>query len=170
MNGAPARFKLAAVMAAVMMLIAANVAAQSGGDKKFIVYAEQTNQNAIALDQAAAQKAASADVKTFAQQVTAEHQDMSSTITPFAKEWGVTMPTGPDAATQNELAKLNRLSGAAFDKEYLAYTVSDHKEAYKRFKSEASSTKDAPFRDSVVTSRDRLNDHLTQAEALEKKM
>lgn len=155
---------------AAATVFSAEAQAQSGSDKKFIVYAEQTNQNAIGLDQLAAQKATSADVKTFAQQVTAEHQDMSSTITPFAKEWGVTLPTTPDAAHQQELAKLNGLSGAAFDKEYLSYTISDHKAAYKQFKAEASATKDVPFRDSVVTSRDRINDHLSEAETLQKKL
>lgn len=163
-------FMCCGALGAATVLATAKASAQSSNDKKFVVYAAQANLNAVSLDQLAAQKASNADVKTFAQQMVAEHEDMNSTITPFAQEWGVTLPTAADAATQSEIAKLNGLSGAAFDKEYLSYTVSDHEAAYKKFKSEAKSCKDAPFRDSVVTSRDRLNDHLTQAEALEKKL
>lgn len=166
-NGASVRF---AAVAIVTVLLASSAGAQSSSDKRFVVYAAQANLNAMAVDQLAAQKANNADVKNFAQQMVNEHEDMNSTVAPFAKEWGVTLPTAADAATQNEVAKLNGLSGAAFDKEYLSYLVKDHDAAYKKFKTEASETKDVPFRDSVSTSRDRLNDHKTQAEALEKKL
>ena len=164
------RWMCCGALSAATVLMTARMEAQSSGDKRFVAYAEQANLNAMAVDQLAAQKASNADVKTFAQQMVTEHEDMNSTVEPFAKEWGVTLPTAADAATQGEVAKLNGLSGAAFDKEYLAYTVSGHEEAYKKFKSEASESKDVPFRDAVSTSRDRLNDHKTQAEALEKKL
>lgn len=160
----------AALLAAAAAFVPTPAWAQSSDDKAFVVYAAQVNLNAMALDQLAAQKASNADVKQFAQQMVDEHEDMNSTIEPFAQEWGVTLPTAADAAHQQEIAKLNGLTGTAFDKEYLSYTVNDHNAAYKRFKSEASKTKDAPFRDSVVTSRDRINEHKTQAEALEKKL
>lgn len=160
----------AAVALFISLLTPARTWAQSDEDKRFIVYAAQTNQNAMAIDQLAAQKASNADVKQFAQQMAAEHQDMNSTITPFAQEWGVTLPTAPDAAAQQEIAKLNGMSGTAFDKEYLSYMVNDHNETYKRFKAEASESKDVPFRDAVSTSRDRINDHMTEARALEKKL
>ncbi len=157
-------------LAAAAVLATADARAQSKEDKRFVAYAAQSNLNAMAVDQVAAQKASNADVKTFAQQMVNEHEDMNSTVAPFAKEWGVTLPTVADGATQNEVAKLNGLSGAAFDKEYLSYLVKDHDAAYKKFKAEAGSSSDVPFRDAVSTSRDRLNDHKTQAEALEKKL
>ena len=155
---------------AAATLAPASARAQSMEDKRFVVYAAQANLNAMAVDQLAAQKATNADVKAFAKQMVAEHEDMNSTVQPFAKEWGVTLPAAADGVTQNEVAKLNGLSGTAFDKEYLSYTVSDHNAAYKRFNSEARFCRDVPFRDVVSTSRDRLNDHKTQAEALEKKL
>lgn len=170
----PGTFSAAAALPAfaaiALLLMPARLQAQSDDDKRFVVYAAQANLNAMALDQLAAQKASNADVKQFAQEMVAEHEDMNSTVEPFAKEWGVALPTGPDAAHQQEIAKLNGLAGMAFDKEYLAYLIKDHDASYKKFKSEASRSRDVPFRDAVSTSRNRLNDHKTQAEALEKKL
>ncbi len=156
--------------ASVAMLTPGRARAQSDDDKTFLAFALQADQNLTALSAVAAQKASNADVKAFAQQMMSEHGDMTATIAPFAPEWGVAVPTGPDAAHQKEIATLNGLSGAAFDKQYMAYMVSDHTTALNKFTSEARFCKDVPFRDAVSTGKDRETTHKTAAEALKKKL
>jgi len=161
------RIMCCAAMAGAAALTAV---AQSDGDKQFLAFALQADQNLTALSAVAAQKASNADVKAFAQQMTSEHGDMTATIAPFAPEWGVTPPKGPDAAHQQEVATLNGLTGAAFDRQYMTYMVSDHTAALKKFTDEARFCKDVPFRDAVNTGKDRETAHKTAAQALQKKL
>jgi putative membrane protein len=157
-------------MAGAAALAPLRLSAQSDDDKTFLAFALQADQNMIALSAVAAQKASNAQVKTYAQQIVSEHGDMTATIAPFAPEWGVTPPKGPDAAHQQEIATLNGLSGAAFDRQYMAYMVDDHTTALKRFTSEARFCKDVPFRDAVNTGKDRETAHKSAAEAIQKKL
>lgn len=69
---------------------------------------------------------------------------------PFADSWGLTAPTDPDDDHKQEYSKLNGLSGADFDKEYMDQMVSDHAKALDAFTREAKDTKDAKFKVAVL--------------------
>ena len=111
-------------------------------------------------------------LKVFAQQMTSEHGDMTATIAPFAPEWGVTAPKGPDAAH----AAGGRHSSTASARSGLRpavhglHMVADHTAALKKFTDEARFCKDVPFRDAVNSGKDRETAHKTAAQALQKKL
>jgi putative membrane protein len=113
-------------------------------------YANTSDVNEIKLSQLAEQKATDPAVKAFAQKMVAEHNKVSMSMQPFAASWGVTPPTDMDADHQKEYDKLNGLSGADFDKEYIDQMVSDHAKALDAFTTEAKDTKDAKFRAAVI--------------------
>jgi hypothetical protein len=92
-------------------------------------------------------------VKAFAEKMVTEHTEMTESMKPFADSWGLTPPSGPDADHQKELDKLNGLSGAEFDKEYMSQMVTDHTKALSAFTTEAKDTKDVKFRAAVIKVR-----------------
>ena len=88
----------------------------------------------------------------------------------FADAWGLTPPTGPDADHQKELDKLNGLSGADFDKEYMSQMVTDHAKAYSAFTTEVKDTKDLKFKSAVIKGKSVVAAHKNMAYDLKKKL
>jgi len=82
----------------------------------------------------------------------------------------LTPPNGPDADHQKELDKLNGLSGADFDKEYMSQMVTDHTKALSAFTTEAKDTKDVKFRAAVIEGKTAVAAHKNMAYDLKKKL
>jgi putative membrane protein len=159
-----------AVLGGTAMLIPNQAKAQSDDDKKFLATAAQGDQNEIALSEVAERKATNPAVKAFAEKMVKEHKEMTESMKPFAEQWGLTPPTGPDSDHQKELDKLNGLSGADFDKEYMDQMVSDHAKALSAFTSEAKDTKDVKFRAAVIKAKTAVAAHKNMAYDLKKKL
>jgi putative membrane protein len=132
--------------------------------------AAQSDQNEIALSQLAQQKATNPAVKAFAEKMVTEHTKMTKSMKPFADSWDLTPPSGPDADHQKELDKLNGLSGADFDKEYISQMVTDHSKALSAFATEANDTKDVKFRAAVIKGKTMVAAHKNMAYDLKKKL
>lgn len=159
-----------AALALATTLTPARAKAQSDDDKKFLAMAAQSDQNEIALSQVASQKATNPDVKAFADKMIKEHTQMTESMKPFAESWGLTPPTGPDSDHQDELKKLDGLSGNDFDKEYMSDMVTDHTKALKAFTTEAKDTKDTKFRTAVIKGKTAVAAHKNMAYDLKKKL
>ena len=144
--------------------------ASADDDKKFLAMAAQSDQNEIALSQLADQKATNPAVKSFAETMISEHTQMTASMKPFADAWSLTPPTGPDADHQKTIDKLNGLSGAEFDKEYISDMVSDHAKALSAFTTEAKDTKDAKFKAAVIKGKTAVAAHKNMAYNLKKKL
>jgi putative membrane protein len=159
-----------AVIGFAATLMPSKAKAATDDDKKFLATAAQSDQNEIALSQLAAQKATNPAVKTFAEKMVAEHTKMTESMKPFADSWGLTPASGPDADHQKELDKLNGLSGADFDKEYMSQMVTDHSKALSAFTTEAKDTKDVKFRAAVIKGKTAVAAHKNMAYDLKKKL
>ena len=87
--------------------------------------------NEIEAAKLATDKASDGDVKAFATMLLHDHQESLSAGTALAKEFHITLLLPADSAMAREhtreMAELNVLSGAAFDKAYVQFTVSSHK-------------------------------------------
>jgi putative membrane protein len=144
--------------------------AADDNDKKFLSMAAQSDVNEISLSEVAEQKASDPAVKAFAKKMVAEHKMMTASMKPFADEWGLTPPSGPDEDHQKEMDKLNGMSGKDFDKEYIDQMVTDHGKALDAFTSEAKDTKDAKFRSAVLKGKTHVAAHKNMAYDLKKKL
>jgi putative membrane protein len=158
------------VLGLASILLPAKARAASDDDKKFLALAAQSDQNEIALSQTAEQKATNPAIKKFAEKMVTEHTKMTESMKPFADSWGLTPPNGPDADHQKELDKLNGLSGADFDKEYMSQMVTDHTKALSAFTTEAKDTKDVKFRAAVIEGKTAVAAHKNMAYDLKKKL
>jgi putative membrane protein len=146
----------------------ATAASISSGDRKFMEKAAQGGMSEVQLGKLAADKAASDDVKKFGQKMVDDHGKANDQLKQLATSKGVNLPTELDRSTQREMDKLQKLSGADFDREYMKHMVSDHKKDVSEFKSEANKAKDADLKQFASSTLPTLEQHLTLAQAAEK--
>ena len=142
----------------------------SDQDKKFLMEASQGGMSEIQMGQLASQKAQSPKVKAFGQKMVADHTTLNNNLKPFADKDGVPPPTALSSEDQAELDKLNGLSGADFDKEYVGYMMKDHKHDQEAFQQEVSSTQDGALKFAVQHGLKVVDEHLAMIDKIGAKM
>ena len=78
----------------------------------------------------------------------------------------VTLPAGPPADAKREHAKLDKLSGAAFDREYMKHMLDDHRKDVAAFRARSRSAKDPDVRSFAAETLPTLEEHLELAQAI----
>lgn len=126
-----------AVGLAVVLAGAANAKSDGARDHKFIKEAIKGNNAEIALGQLASEKGSSADVREFGQMLATDHGQGKKDASAVAEKLGVKTTDEMPGKAKKEMKKLQGLSGAAFDKEFAKYMVSDHKEDIAKYQKEA---------------------------------
>ena len=159
----------ALVLAGVTLSVTAH-AAVTDSDKTFLTTASQSDFNEIKLSQLAESKATNPQVKDFAQKMVTDHNMLETKMKPFADSWGLTPATSLDSDHQQEYDKLNGLSGADFDKEYMSVMVQDHQKALDAFTQEQSTTTDMKFKKAVTQGKSVVASHLKMAQKLNSNM
>ena len=159
-----------AMLGCAAMLLPTKAKAATDDDKKFLAMAAQADVDEIKLGELAEQKASNPAVKTFAKHMIMEHKAMTASMKPFATAWGLTPPTDVDSDHKDEWNKLNGLSGADFDKEYMDAAVKDHAKVLSAFETEAKDTKDAKFKAAVIKGKSHVAAHKNMAYDLKKKL
>jgi len=139
-------------------------------DKQFLQKASQGDANEIKLSQLAERKAASPDVREFAKTMVAQHTQLENSMKPYADQWGLVSAKDLDADHQKEYDKLSKLSGKAFDKEYIDAMDKDHHEAEDLFTSEIEATTDQDFKKAVMDGKSAVVAHTNMADDLKTKV
>jgi putative membrane protein len=160
----------AALSCAALTLATSAHASVTDQDKQFLTTVSQANFNEIQLSKLAETKASTPEVKAFAHKMVADHTNLGMKMQPFATAWAITPPTTLDADHQAEYDKLNGLSGADFDKEYMTAMDKDHHLALDLFTAEASSTTDAKFKATVLQGKSVVSAHTHMADSMVAKM
>jgi putative membrane protein len=140
------------------------------GDAKFAQAAAQGGMAEVQLGKVAAQKASSADVKAFGQQMVDDHSKANDDLKSAAEKGGMTLPTGLNAKDQALQSKLQNLSGEQFDRAYVKAMVKDHEEDVKQFQKEASTGKDPQIKDFASRTLPVLQMHLEKIKSIESGM
>ena len=111
----------------------AGVSAQGVTDAQIASIVLTANQVDIDAGKLAASKATDPQVKAFGQQMVTDHTGVNKQATELAGKLKVKPEDNPtsqslEAAGDKNLAKLKGLSGAAFDKAYIAHEVAYHQQ------------------------------------------
>lgn len=136
-------------------------------DGNFVRDAGAANQAEIALGKLAVGRAASPAVKEFGTTMVADHTKAYEELAETAKGKGVAVPTEPTAAQKRTAARLEKLSGAAFDRDFAAVMVEDHKKAVSLFQHEATNGRDPDFKAWAAKTLPTLQQHLQMAQHLQ---
>ena len=143
------------------------VAKLSAADKKGIMDMALANMAEVETGKLALSKTQNAEVKTFAQQMVDDHGKALAEVQALAQSKGVTLPTEPDAKHKAMAAKLSKLSGDAFDKEYMKQAgLADHKATHARLKSISKNAKDADVKAVAEKTMPTVEQHLKAAQQM----
>jgi putative membrane protein len=137
---------------------------------KFLVKAYEANLFEIELSQLAATHAASAEVKKFATQVISGHKDDNFKMVKIAFDANYKLPGGIDDAHVKDVAKLDKLKGADFDKKYMDIIVSGHEKAVNSYQDAYKDLSVGETKAFAGKSLPMIQEHLAMAKKLKDKV
>jgi putative membrane protein len=148
-----------------------NTASVSSSDKKFALTAASGGMAEVEMARLALTKASSDAVKQYAQKMIDDHTAANTELMGIASSKGITLPTAPDAKHRALMAKLERLSGEAFDREYVMMAGhKDHSKMEKLFRDESTRGRDADLKAFAAKTLPVVQQHLQMARELHDKM
>ncbi|MFL6275107.1 MAG: DUF4142 domain-containing protein [Blastocatellia bacterium] len=136
----------------------------SSADRDFMSKAAVGGMEEVALGRLATQKGANADVKAFGQRMVDDHSRAGNELNSLAAQKNVTLPTALDQEHQADVDKLSKLSGAAFDREYMSMMVKDHVEDVAEFERAAATGSDNDVKAWAGRTVPTLRQHLQMAQ------
>lgn len=136
-------------------------------DARFAMKAAQGGMAEVQLGQLASQKASNPDVKAFGQQMVDDHTKANDQLKSVAGQENMSLPTTLDSKDQSMYNKLQKMSGADFDRTYVKAMVKDHQEDVKEFQKEADKGKDAQIKNFASQTLPVLQQHLTKIESIQ---
>jgi predicted outer membrane protein len=121
-----------------------------------------------ALGKLASEKAASDDVKSYDKKLISDHSKANEELKSIAGRKNMALPSDMSSSQRKTEERLEKLSGASFDREYMKGMVKDHEDTVKLFEKEAKSGKDADLKAFAEKTLPTLKDHLTHARQIAK--
>ncbi len=145
----------------------AGMANMTSRDRDFVMDAAMSSMMEVELGRIAAQQGASESVKQFGQRMVDDHGKANTELMTLASGRGITLPTGLDEKHQQQLTKLQGLSGAEFDRAYARLMVRAHRDAVSDFEKHSSRGTDPDLKAFAGKTLPILQEHLRMARALE---
>ena len=113
-----------------------------------------------------AQKSTNPDVKAFAAMMVADHTKANNELKVLADKSQILLPAEYDAAQNEHMNEMKKLSGSEFDKHYIAMMVDDHKKTVDLFKT-GSETKELDVKKFALKTLPVLEAHYAKAKAIQ---
>lgn len=132
-------------------------------EKEFMANAARGGMLEVQLGNLAAQKASSNDVKQFGERMATDHSQLGQKLQQLASNLGVSLPQDLKPEQQNAVSRLEKLSGKAFDREFMREIISDHTKAVSEFERAASQAPNADIKQFASEALPTLRDHLKRA-------
>lgn len=132
-------------------------------DSTFVTKATQDGMAEVAIGKVAAERAQSADVKQFAQRMVDDHQKANDELKSLAEQEKIKVPSDMSKDQKAMQSRLEKLSGADFDKTYMREMVKDHENAVSMFEQYAKSGHNQQLKDWASKTLDTLKQHEQQA-------
>ena len=148
-----------------------STASMSSSDRKFALMAAQGGMSEVEMARLALTKASSDAVKQYAQKMIDDHTAANAELMQIASAKNLTLPTAPDAKHRAMMARMEKLSGEAFDREYVMMAGhKDHQKMEKLFRDESARGRDADLKAFATKTLPVVRQHLQLARELHDKM
>jgi putative membrane protein len=146
--------------------------APAEADTRFALTAAEGGMLEVELGRLASTKASNAEVKEFAARMVTDHSKGNAELTEIASTKSLMLPTREQvrAKHQAEIDKLEKLEGAAFDREYMAAMVKDHDEDVALFEKQAKDGRDVALRGFAEKTLPILREHQKMAKQVHAKV
>jgi putative membrane protein len=144
-----------------------NVPSTEAVDAAFLTDGIKGDTAEVAIAQLAASKGSTAAVKDFANMLVTDHGAHKQKLVDLANSAGVAVPTEPADEGHANLLKLQKLSGAEFDKTFAQMLVESHKKGIAKNEAQAKSG-DPQTAAIAAETLPVLRKHLDTAKSLQK--
>ena len=138
-------------------------AAKGGDDGRRMREIAQADLAEVAAGKLGASKASSDEVKKYAQHMVDDHGKHLNELRSLAKTKGIQLPTAPVKKHQEAMKKLEEVSGADFDRRFMAQMVKDHQDALKLVQSTAKNAKDPALKADAEKTAPKIQEHREMA-------
>jgi putative membrane protein len=145
-------------------------ASVSPAEQDFMAKAAQANVAEIDMARLALQKSQNSDVKDYAKMIEKDHNNALQELTDLMKDKNVQLPNAVPTEAQQDLSKMNGLTGGDFDREFANKMVSDHQQAIQLFRDEQASAQDPDLKKYIDNVLPKLEKHLDEAQRLQSKL
>jgi putative membrane protein len=125
----------------------------------FMKEAAQGGLAEVTLGQMAADKGQNEAVKDFGERMVKDHGQANTELKNLAKAEGVTLPTEMSSEAKERQQRLQKLSGAEFDKAYMQEMLKDHKKDIEAFEQQANTGMDPDVKNWAVKTLPTLREH-----------
>jgi putative membrane protein len=139
-------------------------------EQDFMMKATQANMGEIELARVALQKSENKDVKAYANMIERDHKDALGDLTDLMKDKNVRQPKTVAAETQQDISRMNSLTGSEFDREFVNKMVSDHQKAVEMFREHQGIAQNPDVKKYVNDVVPKLEMHLDKAQQLQAKL
>jgi putative membrane protein len=141
-------------------------AANASADQAYVQNAAASDTFEIETSKLALEKASLPSVKTYAQMMIDEHTKSTSELKPAARAAGIAVPAALPADKQAKVDALRGLSGAEFDRQYLADQRSGHQETLAKVNSYLAAAPAGPLKDHASKVTGVVQKHLNSLEKI----
>lgn len=141
--------------------------AGANAERDFIEDQLEDGQAEVNLGKLAAERAANAEVKAFAEMMVRDHQMAGDELKQAATATNVQVnpPAEPDGDHKDAQEELAKLSGPEFDRKYMNKMVDEHEEAVSEVEKKADS-ENPQVRQWATKTLPKLREHLAQAKQI----
>jgi putative membrane protein len=151
---------------AIIAIFTASPAFAAGKPSQaFLKKAIEGNYAEIQMGKLAQQNGQNPDVKKYGQMLSDDHSAANQKATDAAKSLGMTPPDGPNAKQKAEYAKMSKMTGAQFDRDFAKHMVADHQKDIAAYKKESKQSDAAG--QYAKNELDVLQKHLDAAKSLQ---
>jgi len=124
----------------------------------------------VKLSERATERATNADVRKYAQQMVSDHKKTNDRLLSIANRMKLSVVQGFDKDSKETLARIGRLEGASFDREYMQQQVKSHERAINLFERRAKAATNESVKTFINDTLPHLREHLKEARALAEKV
>lgn len=142
------------------------VAANASADQAYVQNAAASDLFEIETSKLALEKAAMPSVKTYAQMMIDEHGKSSAELNAAAGPAGIPVPAVLPSDKQAKVTALRGLSGAEFDRQYLADQRSGHQETLTQINAYLAAAPAGPLKDHASKVTGVVQKHLNSLEKI----
>jgi putative membrane protein len=136
---------------------------RAGFDLTFVRQAARGGMAEVMHGRLASQKGANEDVREFGRRMVEDHTRANNELKSLAQRKGWRLPADPGPRHRRMQARLQRLSGARFDRVYMRHMVNDHRKTVALFERASRSAQDRDLRAWAAGKLPALREHLAMA-------
>ena len=148
----------------------ASPVALTAPEKEFMANAARGGMLEVQLGNLAAQKASSAEVKQFGERMATDHSQLGQKLQQLASNLNVTLPQDLKPEQQAVVTRFEKLTGKAFDRDFMKEVVSDHVKTISEFERAASQATNPDIKQFVSEALPTLREHLKMAREIAGKL